>query len=52
LGTGLYIIYRGEQVLVVIRFNATFLLLTPYCEKICTSLLNDAVSLTTYGCVL
>jgi len=41
-----------ELVLVVIRFNATFLLLRPYCDKIYTSFLNEAESLTTYGCGL
>ena len=39
-----------KRVLVVIRFNATFLPLKPYCEKMCTSFLNDAESLTSYGC--
>jgi len=34
LGTGFYTTYRGERVLVVITFNATFLLLKCYCEKI------------------
>jgi len=38
LGAGHYETFRGERVLVVIRFNATFLLLRPYCEKICTTL--------------
>jgi len=52
LGAGLYTTCRGERVLAVIRFNATFLPLTPYCEKICTSFLNAAESLTTYGCAL
>jgi len=42
----------GERVLVVIRLNATFLLLRPYCENICTSFLHDAESLTTYGSML
>ena len=52
LGSGPYTNYRGERVLVVIAFNATFLLLKCYCEKICTSFLKDAESLTTYGCML
>jgi len=43
---------RGERVLVVIRFNATFLPLRFYEEKMCTCFLKDAESLTTYGCVL
>jgi len=32
LGAGLYTICRGERVLVVIRFNAIFLPLRPYCD--------------------
>jgi len=52
LSSGLYTAYRGERVLVVITFNARFLLLKCYCEKVCTSFLKDAKSLTTYGCVL
>jgi len=52
LGAGFYTTYRGERVLVLITFNATFLLLRRSYEKICTSFLNDAKSLTTYGCVL
>jgi len=52
LGAVLYTTYRGERVLIVIRFNATFLLLRPYCEEICTSFLNDAEIATTYGCAL
>jgi len=48
----LYTAYHGERVLVVTRFNATIVFLRPYCEKICTSFLNDAESLTTYGCAL
>ena len=31
----LFITCRSEQVLVAIRFNATFLPLRPYCEKMC-----------------
>jgi len=49
LGAGLHTTCRGEWVLVVIRCMAPFLLLRPWCEKICTSFLNDAESLTTYG---
>ena len=49
LGAGLYTTCRGERVVVVIRFNATFLPLRPY---MCNSFLNDAESLTTYGCAL
>jgi len=41
---GLYTTCCGEQVLVVIRFNATFLPWRPYCKKMCTSSLNDAES--------
>ena len=54
LGAGLYSTCRGERValVVVIRLNATFLPLRPYCKKMCTSFLNDAESLTTYGCAL
>jgi len=52
LGAGIYTTCRGERVLVVIRFNATFLPLRPYCENICTTFLNDAKSLATYGCAL
>jgi len=40
-----YITCGGERVLVVIRFNVTYLPLRPYCEKLCTSFLN-AESLT------
>jgi len=36
LGAGLYATCRDERVLVVIRFYATFLPLTPYCDKICS----------------
>jgi len=46
-GAGFHTTYRGKRVLVVIRFNATYLPLRPYCEKICASFLNDAESLTT-----
>jgi len=52
LGSGLYTTYHGDRVLVVITFNATFLHLKCFCEKICTSFLNDGESLTTYGCAL
>ena len=52
LGAGLYTACRGERVLAVIRFNASFLPLTHYCEKIRASFLNDADSLTTCGCAL
>jgi len=52
LGAGHYETFRGERVLVAIRFNATFLPLRPYCEKLYTTFLNDVESLTTYGCVL
>jgi len=51
-GAGLYTTFLGERVLVVVMFNATFLPIRPYCEKICTFFLNDAESLTTYGCAL
>jgi len=47
-----YTTCRGERVLVVIRFNVTFLPFRPYCEKICTSFLNDTESLTMHGCAL
>ena len=47
-----YTTYAGEQVLVVIRFNATFLPLRPYWEKMPICFLNDAKSLKTIGCVL
>ena len=33
--------FRGERVLVVIRFNVTFVPLRPHCEKMCTCFLND-----------
>jgi len=36
LCAGLYATYRGDWVLVVIRFNATFLPLRSYWEKICS----------------
>jgi len=37
LGAGTYTICRGERMLVVIiRFNAPFLYLRPYCKKICS----------------
>jgi len=52
LGSELYANYRGQRVLAVTTFNTTFLLLKCYCEKICTSFLNDAESLKTYGCAL
>jgi len=52
LGVGHYETFRGERVLVVIRFNATSLPLRPYSEKLWTTFLNDAESLTTYDCVL
>jgi len=52
LGAGFYTTCPGERVLVVIRFNATFLPLRPYCKKLCTSFFNDAESLTTDGCAL
>jgi len=52
LGSGFHTTYRGERVLVVITLDATFLLLKRYCKKICTSFLNDAESLKTYGCAL
>jgi len=48
-GAGLYTTCRGERVLLVIRFNATFLPLGFYCEKTCASFLNDAESQTTKG---
>ena len=43
---------RGERVLVVIRFNITFLPLRLYWGKMCTCFSKDAESLATYGCVL
>jgi len=52
LFAGLYTTRRGGRVLLVIRFNVTFLALRPYWEQMCTSFLNDAESLTTYGCAL
>jgi len=51
LATGLYTTCRGERELVVIRFNVTFLPLRSHCDKMCTSFLNDAEGLTTYGCI-
>ena len=44
--------YRGERVLVVIRFDITFLPLRLYWDKMCTYFSKDAESLTTYGCAL
>jgi len=52
LGAGLHTTYRGELLLVVIRFNVTFLPLRPYCEKLCTCFLKDAERPTIYGCPL
>jgi len=52
LVAGLCTACRGEQVVVVIRFNGTFLPLRPYWKKICTCFLNDAESQTMYGCAL
>ena len=49
---GLYTTCRSERVLVVVRFNATFLPLRPYCEKMRTSFLKDAERSTTYGWAL
>jgi len=49
LGAGFYTTCRVERVLGVIRFNATFLPLRPYCEKIYATFSNDTESLTTYG---
>jgi len=43
---------RGERVLVVVRFNITFLPLRLYWYKMCTCFSKDAASLTTYGCAL
>jgi len=43
---------RGEQVLVVIRFNITFLPLRLYWDKMCTCFSKDAETPTTYGCAL
>jgi len=51
LGAGLYTTCRGERVSVVIRFNVTFLYLTPYWGKMHTSFLNDAESLTKHDYV-
>jgi len=50
-GAGLYTTFLGERVLVVVMFNATFLP-KALLWKICTFFLNDAESLTTYGCAL
>jgi len=36
----LYTTFRGERVLLVVRFNVTFLRLRPYSEKMCTSFLE------------
>jgi len=44
--------FRCERVLVVIRFNVTFVPLRPYCEKMCTCFLNDGKSPTIHGCAL
>jgi len=44
--------FRGERVLVVIRFNVTFVPLRPYCEKMCTCFLNDGRSPAIHGCAL
>jgi len=44
--------FRGERVLVAIRFNVTFVPLRPYCEKMCTCFLNDGKSPTVHGCAL
>jgi len=41
LGAGLCTTCHGQQVLLVIRFNATFLSLRPYCTKMCTCFLKD-----------
>jgi len=43
---------HGERMLVVIRFNITFLPLRLYWYKMCTCFSKDAASLTTYGCAL
>jgi len=43
---------RGERVLVLIKFNITFLPLRLYWDKMCTCFSKDAGSLTTYGCAL
>jgi len=42
LVAGLHRTCRGERVLVIIRFNVTFLPLRPYCEKMCTYFFKDA----------
>jgi len=52
LGAGLYATCRGERVLVVIRFNVTFLPSRSCWEKMCTCFLNDSENLATYGCAL
>ena len=44
--------YHGERVLVVTRFNITFLPLRLYWDKMCTCFSKDAESLITYGCAL
>jgi len=44
--------YHGERILVVIRFNITFLPLRRHWYKMCTCFSKDAASLTTYGCAL
>ena len=43
---------RCERVLVVVRFNITFLPLRLYWYKMCTCFSKDAASLTIYGCAL
>jgi len=43
---------RGEWVIVVIRFNITFVPLRLYWDKMCTYFSKDAENLTTYGCAL
>jgi len=40
---------HGERVLVVIRFNVTFLPLRPYCEKICTCFLKKVQKIYGYA---
>ena len=52
LVAGHYTTCRGERVLVVIRFNITFLPLRLYWGKMRTCFSKDEESLTTYGCAL
>jgi len=44
--------WRASVSLVVVRFNATFLLLWLYCEKMYTSFMNDAVARMHSDCLI